>query len=156
MTLEPDNWAAENDEADALIQAGKHEEATLVLEQLAESQPGFADTYLRLGEVYTKLEKHDEAISNLIRAVELHPDYLEASSKLAALLRGVVYALVIAFLIGYVLGTLIGRQLERPTRYIGAQFSGQAVAASDLARPPSQIRESETRILVTSHHEEQV
>ena len=86
LTLEPDNWAAEGDEADALIQAGKHEEAALVLEQLAESQPGFADTYLRLGEVYTKLEKHDEAISNLIRAVELHPDYLEASSKLAALL----------------------------------------------------------------------
>ena len=77
-------------------------------------------------------------------------------SKLAALLRRVLYALAIAFLIGFVLGTLIRRQLERPTRYIGAQHSGQAVAASDLARPPSHIREPETRILVTSHHEEQV
>jgi tetratricopeptide (TPR) repeat protein len=34
------------------------------------------------------VSRHDEAIDNYVRAIELHPDYLEASSKLgAALLR---------------------------------------------------------------------
>ncbi len=77
-------------------------------------------------------------------------------SKIAVLLRGVLYALAIAFIIGFVIGTLIRRQLERPVRYIGAQTQGKALVASDLARHPSHIRDSEACILVPSHHEEKV
>ncbi len=77
-------------------------------------------------------------------------------SKIAVLLRRVLYALAIAFIIGFVIGTLIRRQLERPVRYIGAQLPGEAVAASALAPHPSHIRDTEACILVPSHHEEQV
>ncbi len=73
-------------------------------------------------------------------------------SKIAALLRRILYALAI----GFVIGTLIRRELSRPVRYIGAQIRGDALAASALATHPGHIRDAETCILVPSHHEEKV
>jgi len=77
-------------------------------------------------------------------------------SKIAALLRRILYALAIAFAIGFVIGTLIRRELSRPVRYIGAQIRGDALAASALATHPGHIRDAEACILVPSHHEEKV
>jgi len=84
LTLETDNWAAQDDEVAVLTEAGELEQAMVLLEQQTETQPGFADTYLRLGDLHAQLKQHDDAIENYVRAIDLHPDYLEASSKLGA------------------------------------------------------------------------
>jgi hypothetical protein len=73
-------------------------------------------------------------------------------SKIGVLLRRVLYALAIAFMVGFVVGTLIRRELSRPIRYIGAQ----PPVDSTLAPHPGDVLHIEARILVPSHHEEQV
>ena len=77
-------------------------------------------------------------------------------SKIVVLLRRILYALAIAFMVGFVIGTLIRRQLERPIRYIGAQLQDEALASSTLAPHPSHVLDTETCVLVASHHEEKV
>ena len=77
-------------------------------------------------------------------------------SKIAVLLRRILYALAIAFMIGFVFGTLIRRELSRPVRYIGARIQGDALVASAIAPHPSHIRDAEACVLVPSHHEEKV
>ena len=89
-------------------------------------------------------------------------------SKVAAVVRTILWALAIAFIVGFVIGSLIRRQVEEPTRYIGFLDSRgstgstgdrsvsvpiiESVAATD----PRHIADSEARVFMARDHEEQV
>lgn len=74
----------------------------------------------------------------------------KSGSTWIRLLRTILYALAIAFLIGFAIGTWLRREVERPTRYIGA------IRWSVPTRYPGDIRDTEPGVLVSSHDEEQV
>jgi hypothetical protein len=78
-------------------------------------------------------------------------------SVAARLLRTILLMALIAFAIGFAIGSLLRRELERPTRYLGARFDpalGSSLSAG--AQDPGDVRDALARILVSSHDEEQV
>lgn len=89
-------------------------------------------------------------------------------SRIGSILRTILYALAFAFAVGFVIGTLIRREAEKPIRYMGDR------TGEDIGRPidgggpgagtglrfgpqhPGHIAHTESLILVTRHHEEQI
>jgi hypothetical protein len=79
-----------------------------------------------------------------------------ARSRLAGVVRTILYALAIAFIIGFVIGTLLRRGLERPTRYIGGHGFENGFALSALASDPRDVRHAPACVLMSRDHKEQV
>ena len=77
-------------------------------------------------------------------------------SRFLGVVRTILYALAIAFFIGLVIGTLLRRELERPTRYIGAYEIRAGFELSALTSDPRDVRHALARVLVSRDHEEQV
>lgn len=75
-----------------------------------------------------------------------------APSKLGRILRTIFWALLFAFVFGFVIGTLLRKELEQPVRYIGERSD----PGSALASTPSDIGDTQPRVLVPCDHEEQV
>jgi len=62
------------DEAIALQQAGKLDEAVAKLEALASDEPDFVLAHAALSVFYSKQGRHDEAVRHAKRVCELDPD----------------------------------------------------------------------------------
>lgn len=62
------------DQAIALQQAGKLDEAVGMLEGLVGEQPNFALAHSALSVFYQKLDRHDEAVEQARKVCELEPD----------------------------------------------------------------------------------
>jgi predicted Zn-dependent protease len=62
------------DEAIALQQAGKLEEAVAKLEQLSAETPDFPLAHAALGVFYGKLNRHEEAVEQARKVCELEPE----------------------------------------------------------------------------------
>lgn len=62
------------DEAIALKEAGKLDEAVAKLEELAEDEPQYALAHAGLSVFYSRLERHDEAVQYAQKVCELEPD----------------------------------------------------------------------------------
>ncbi len=82
LSLEPDNWAAHNDTVTAYEKAGLIREAIEHLHKMIDNEAGFADTRLRLGDLYARLGDDIAAMAQYEAALEMCPDYLEANVKL--------------------------------------------------------------------------
>jgi len=82
IAMEPANWSLLDDEVEALVAEGQVREAIERLGALIEEQPGFADLYVRLGDLYGKAGNDDAAMMNYRAALSMQPDYLEAMVKL--------------------------------------------------------------------------
>ncbi len=67
-------------------------------------------------------------------------------------LRTVLWAVFFALVFGLVVGTLLRRELERPVRYIGERSSRNSI----LTAYPGNIGNALSRVLMSSHHEEQI
>ncbi len=61
-------------DAERLKDAGKLEEAAVVLEQLALQDPCYALAHSALAVIYGRLKRHDEAISHGFKVCELEPE----------------------------------------------------------------------------------
>jgi arylsulfatase A-like enzyme/Flp pilus assembly protein TadD len=70
-------------EADELGAAGKASEAIALLESVIAEDDAIIDAYLSLGNKYTQLERHEDAIAAFRRCLELNPDYALAVTNLA-------------------------------------------------------------------------
>src|SRR5262245_59060856 len=62
------------DEADKLKDAGKLDEAAAKLKELLTADPSYSLAHSALAVIYTRLTRHDEAITHALRACELAPD----------------------------------------------------------------------------------
>ncbi len=82
LTIEPDNFELHDDEIEELVQAGELETAVEQLQQIIREQGEFPDSYVRLGDLYSRLGEDRNAQDNYQHALRLHPDYLEAAVKL--------------------------------------------------------------------------
>lgn len=89
IVLEPDNWQAHHEKVAALEKAGQLHEAIRQLHEVARREPGFADTELKLGDLYAKVGNAEASLKHYKRALDIHPDYLEATVKIGThYLRG--------------------------------------------------------------------
>lgn len=88
LALEPDNWHAPRCDLPDGDEAGEADllQAALQLEEFARAHPHFPDTLLRLGDLYAALRDTPAALRAWLRAIELHPQYLEAYVRIATLL----------------------------------------------------------------------
>jgi len=81
IAMEPSNWSLVDDEVEALVAEGHIREAIERLESLIEEQPGFADLYVRLGDLYSQTGNDEAAMLHYDTALNMQPDYLEAMVK---------------------------------------------------------------------------
>ena len=82
LTIEPDNFELHDDEIEALIEAGQIHEAIAGVERIIDKQGEFPDSYVRLGDLYSRLGEDKAATDNYHKALRMHPNYLEAAVKL--------------------------------------------------------------------------
>jgi len=82
IAMEPENWALMDDEVEALVAEGHIREAIERLHLLIEQQGSFADLYVRLGDLYSRIGDDDSAMKHYLQALDLQPSYLEATVKL--------------------------------------------------------------------------
>jgi len=82
IAMEPENWALLDDQVEALVAEGRIREAIERLHSLIEAQGSFADLRVRLADLYSQIGDDDAAMKHYLAALELQPDYLEASVKL--------------------------------------------------------------------------
>ncbi len=66
--------AALYDEADRLKDAGKLEEAAALLMGILAKDPDYALAHSALAVIYTRMNRHDEAVSHGLRACKLEPN----------------------------------------------------------------------------------
>jgi tetratricopeptide (TPR) repeat protein len=83
LLMEPDNWAGRDDAAAAYEEAGLFVEAVDQLHRLLQQESNRADTHLHLGDLYRKLGQDQTALHHYLQAVQVNPDYLEATVKVA-------------------------------------------------------------------------
>ncbi len=81
IALGPENWSMMDDEVEALIADGAIREAMERLEQLIEQQGLCPELHIRAGDLYSKTDD-DAALAHYRKALEIQPDYLEASVKI--------------------------------------------------------------------------
>ena len=82
LTIEPDNFELRDDEIEELAQAGRIREAIERMQQLISTQGEFADSYVRLGDLFSQLGEDESARESYHYALRLHQGYLEAAVKL--------------------------------------------------------------------------
>lgn len=83
LAMEPENWALEPDDAAELIAQGQIRQAIDVAHRMIEEQGPFADLYVRLGNLYSMVGDDGPAVENYHQALDIQPDYIEATVKLA-------------------------------------------------------------------------
>ena len=81
IAMEPENWALVDDEVEALVADGQFSEAIARLCRLLDEQGPFADLHVRLGDLYGRGGDDESAMRNYLAALELQPNYLEATIK---------------------------------------------------------------------------
>ena len=82
ILIHPDNFLAENDNIDQLIQAGQLHDALQMLEDLLYQQSDRPDLVVKQADVLSMLGATAEAISQYQQALRICPDFLEATIKL--------------------------------------------------------------------------
>ncbi len=82
IAMEPENWALADDYVEALVADGRTQEAIERLEEMLCSQGDFPDLHVRLGDLHSKLNDDDGALSHYRQALDAQPGYLEAQVKL--------------------------------------------------------------------------
>ena len=82
ILIHPDNFLAENDNIDQLIQAGQLHNALQMLEDLLYQQSDRPDLVVKQADVLSRLGATAEAISQYQQAIRICPDFLEATIKL--------------------------------------------------------------------------
>ena len=82
LTVEPDNFELRHDHIESLVRDGKITEALQQLHLIIEKQGEFPDSYVRLADLYSRLDDDEAALDNYNKALQLHPGYLEAAVKL--------------------------------------------------------------------------
>lgn len=81
LRVEADYCECRDDEASVLESRGEYEQAILWLEQAANDETANADLHLRLGDLLVRAGRNDDALGEYLRAVEISPEFLEASVK---------------------------------------------------------------------------
>ncbi|NIA06705.1 MAG: tetratricopeptide repeat protein [Actinobacteria bacterium] len=84
LLIEPDNWQASDELADALEKAQLYDEAIEHVAAKISEQPEFADLYLRLAGLYAKAGQDQLAVQHFHKALRIHPNFLEAMVRLGA------------------------------------------------------------------------
>lgn len=82
ILIHPDNYYAEDDYIEQLIQDGQLQEAAEQLENLLEEQPNRVDLIIKQADVLGMVGAAEQAISRYEEAIHVCPDCLEASIKL--------------------------------------------------------------------------
>ena len=82
ILMHPDNFHAQDDEADRLIADGELYEALEQIEDMLRAQPARTDLLMRRADVLRMLGATADAVSQYEEAVRLCPDFLEATIKL--------------------------------------------------------------------------
>ncbi len=88
LDVQPDSLPAQNNLAYALVRSGDYEQAAQVYRQLLPAHPGVAQLHYAYALVLIHQAKRAEAESELAKALQLAPDYREASEELAKLRVG--------------------------------------------------------------------
>ena len=83
LTLEPDNWEAHADTVSAYEESGLIREAIEHLHKMIDNGADFANTRLRLGDLYARIGDDVAAMAHYQQALALCPDYLEGNVKIA-------------------------------------------------------------------------
>ena len=84
LLIEPDNWQADDDLADALTKAGLYADAIQhVVSELAK-HPECSGLHLRLAGLYAQNGQDQMAIEHFQQAIRIHPSFLEAVVRLGA------------------------------------------------------------------------
>lgn len=82
IVIEPENWALVDDEVESLAQEGRHAEAIERLKALIDEQGPFADLHVRIADLYDQIGDEESATRHYRIALEIQPNYLEATVKL--------------------------------------------------------------------------
>ncbi len=82
LTIEPDNFEMHDDYIEQLIESEDYYQAIDEIKKIMQKQGEFADTFVRMADIYTHLNDDASAVENYEKAIELHPNYLEAVVKL--------------------------------------------------------------------------
>jgi len=82
LTIEPDNFELHDEKIETMAQAGQVTEAIEAMRAIIDDQGDFADSYVRLADLYSQAANDQAAVMTYLRALELHPGYLEAAVKL--------------------------------------------------------------------------
>ncbi len=82
ILMHPDNFYGQDDQIDQLIRQGQLHEALQSLEQLSEEQADRADLAVKRADIHSMLGAGPEAILQYQEAINLCPDFLEATIKL--------------------------------------------------------------------------
>jgi len=81
LTLDPDSWETQDDLVTACDKAGLYHDAIDHLQQMIRERPAAADSYLRLGDLYAKVGRDEQALEAYLESSNTNPDYLEATIK---------------------------------------------------------------------------
>ncbi|MBC8470212.1 MAG: tetratricopeptide repeat protein [Planctomycetes bacterium] len=82
ILIHPDNYHSQDDNVDQLFADGQFHEALEQLEYLLEDQPNRADLLMKHADILRMLGNTNEAVSQYEGALQLCPDFLEATIKL--------------------------------------------------------------------------
>ena len=82
LARNPDCWMAHNNLGNALVEAGRADEAIAHFEQTLKLRPDFPQAESNLGDQLTRVGRVAEAIPHLQRAVQLQPNFAEAHNNL--------------------------------------------------------------------------
>ncbi len=84
LKLLADNWQTREEKADEHEHKGNIDKAISHLERTIASGQNFADLHVRLGDLYMRQHRNDEALEEYRQALNVNPYYLEATTKIAA------------------------------------------------------------------------
>ena len=84
LLIEPDNWQASDELADALEKDQLYDEAIQHVAAKIAEQPEFADLHLRIAGLYAKAGQDQLALQHFHKALQMHPSFLEAMVRLGA------------------------------------------------------------------------
>jgi tetratricopeptide (TPR) repeat protein len=84
LKLLADNWQSRSDGPRKHRRNGDLDKAVAHLERKIASGPEYADLHVRLGDLYNRQGRSDEALDEYKQALRVNPYYLEATAKVAA------------------------------------------------------------------------
>ncbi len=84
LLIEPDNWQASDDLADALVKAGLYADAIAHVGDEIAKQPACAGLHLRLAGLYAQAGQDQMALEHFQHSLGIHPNFLEAVVRLGA------------------------------------------------------------------------
>jgi len=82
LTIEPDNFELHDDQVESLAKVGRYSEASERMMEIIDEQGEFPDSFVRLGDLHSKMGNDEATVRQYEKALELHPNYLEAAVKL--------------------------------------------------------------------------